>query len=43
MQRWAALIRDYKGEESRLVSFIIFLINFLEQISFCMYLYIKEL
>ena len=43
MQRWAALIRDCKGEESRFVSFIIFFINFLEQTSFCMYLYIKEL
>ena len=43
---WAALIRDRKGEESGLVTFIIpffFFVKFLEQTSFCMYLYVKEL
>ena len=41
--RWVALIRDCKGEESRLMAFIILFVNFLEQTSFGMYLYVKEL
>ena len=41
--RWAALIRDRKGEESRLVAFIILFVKFLKKTSFDMYLYVKEL
>ena len=40
---WEALIRDGKGEESRLVDFISFFVKFLEQTCFGLYLYIKEL
>ena len=40
---WATLIKDYKGEESRLVAFIILFVKYLEQTSFGMYLYVKEL
>ena len=42
MRRWAALIRDLKGEKSRLVAFIILFVKFLEQTSFGMYLYVKK-
>ena len=43
IRRWTALIRDRKGEENRLVAFIINFVKFLEQTSFDMYLYVKEL
>ena len=43
IHRWATLIRDRKGEESQLVPFIILFLKFLEQTSFGMYLYVKEL
>ena len=43
IRRWAALIRDRKGEESRLVDFIIIFVKFLEQTNFDMYLFVKEL
>ena len=41
--RWAVLIQDHKGEEIRLVAFIILFVKFLEQTSLGMYLYLKEL
>ena len=43
IRRWVALILDHKGEESRLVAFIILIVKFLEQTSFGMYIYVKEL
>ena len=43
IRRWAALIRDCKGEENRLMALIILFVNFLEQTSFGMYLFVKEL
>ena len=43
IRRWVALILDHKGEESRLVAFIIIFVKFLEQTNFGMYLYVKEL
>ena len=43
IRRWTALIRGCKGEERQHVAFIINFEIFLEQTSFDMYLYIKEL
>ena len=43
IRQWTALIRGRKGEESRLVAFMILFIKFLEQTSFDMYIYVKEL
>ena len=43
ISQWVTLIRDCKGEESRLVAFIVIFVKFLEQTSFDMYLYVKEL
>ena len=40
---WASLIQDLKDEESQLVTFIILFVEILEQTSFGMYLYVKEL
>ena len=34
ISQWTALIRDCKGEESRLMAFIILFVTFLEQIVF---------
>ena len=42
IHRWVALIRDRKGEESQPVAFIIIFVNFLEQTSFGIYLYVKS-
>ena len=42
IRRWTALIRDHKGEESRLVAFITHFVKFLEQTSFDMYFYVRE-
>ena len=40
---WTVLIRGRKGEESRLMAFITHFVKFLEQTSFDMYFYVREL